>query len=104
MKKLILKANLKKIRKKPRKKSKFQKKPEELQRKQEQQLKNRKKKIMKNLIILVLFYFLYHLSLVFKKHKYTEKKIVLSIKISLQGNCPVYKVTFYSDGTEYLTI
>ena len=30
--------------KKPRKKSKFQKKLEELQRKQEQQLKNRKKK------------------------------------------------------------
>ena len=37
-------AQLEANKKKPRKKSKFQKKLEELQRKQEQQLKNRKKK------------------------------------------------------------
>ena len=37
-------AQLEANKKKPRKKSKFQKKLEELQRKQEQQLKNRKKR------------------------------------------------------------
>ena len=43
MKKAII-IQLEANKKKPRKKSKFQKKLEELQRKQEQQLKNRKKR------------------------------------------------------------